>query len=218
VTGPIIGGMPESFDLSGTLRRIRRRADMSQRELAEAAGISASAVAHAEAGTRDLPVTALARAATAAGLRVALLEQDGAEVAGMRPDAVRDRGGRRFPAHLDPVLSEERRWRWDERPRLSRPTYTFDRRRPGERPTDRHERPTDHLRPMPGDSPQDRTAARQRAAWRRREEERQRRREAGELPPRQELECTCPASCDALEDWAGRPVHDEECPCQCDVG
>ena len=46
----------------------------------------------------------------------------------MHVGGVRDRGGRRFPAHLDTVLSEERASRWEHRPRLRQPTYTFDRR------------------------------------------------------------------------------------------
>ena len=45
------------LDLAGSLRRIRRLADLSQRELAERSGISKSALAAAEAGTRDLPAT-----------------------------------------------------------------------------------------------------------------------------------------------------------------
>ncbi|MFD2091606.1 helix-turn-helix domain-containing protein, partial [Blastococcus deserti] len=78
------------FDLPGTLRRIRRLADRSQRELAVELELSKSAIAAAESGRRDLPVSALARAAALAGLRLALLDADGAEVAGMAPDAVRD--------------------------------------------------------------------------------------------------------------------------------
>jgi len=42
------------FDLSGTLRRIRRSADLSQRELADACGVSQSVVARAEAGQREV--------------------------------------------------------------------------------------------------------------------------------------------------------------------
>jgi transcriptional regulator with XRE-family HTH domain len=91
----------EGFDLSGALRRIRRIADMSQRDLAAAAAINPSTLAHAEAGTRDLPVQSLARAGALVGLRLALLDENGAPVDGMTPDGVRDRLGRRFPAHLD---------------------------------------------------------------------------------------------------------------------
>jgi HTH-type transcriptional regulator/antitoxin HipB len=192
---------------------------MSQRQLADAAGLSPSAVAHAEAGTRDLPVTALARAAETAGLRLALLDDSGAEVRGMHPDGVRDRSGRRFPAHLDTVLSEQRASRWEHRPLLRQPTYTFDRRDPWADPGSRARHlPDDHLVPQPGDSPAERAAARQREARARREDERARRVAAGELRAAEPFTCTCPPACDELDDWSGRPVHDEECPCSCDVG
>ncbi|MBJ7452930.1 MAG: helix-turn-helix transcriptional regulator [Blastococcus sp.] len=192
---------------------------MSQRQLADAAGLSPSAVAHAEAGTRDLPVTALARAAETAGLRLTLLDEAGTEVRGMRPDAVTDRGGRRFPAHLDTVLSEERASRWEHRPKLRQPTYTFNRRDPWADACSRpRSRPDDHLVPQAGDSPAERAAARWREAEQRRRDERARRVAAGELRPAEPFTCTCPPACDELDDWSGRPVHAGECPCSCDVG
>ena len=122
--------MPDGFDPCGVLRRIRRTADLSQRELASAAGLSVSAVAHAEAGTRDLPSRALARAAELAGLRLVLLDADGREVAGMDPDGARDATRRRFPAHLDTQHTDAVADRWAHRP---------DRRQPWV-----------HLRPRPG--------------------------------------------------------------------
>jgi transcriptional regulator with XRE-family HTH domain len=192
---------------------------MSQRQLADAAGLSPSAVAHAEAGTRDLPVTALARAAETAGLRLALLDGSGAEVRGMHAGGVRDRGGRRFPAHLDPMLSEQRASRWEHRPLLRRPTYTFDRR--GSWADDgsrKRDRPDDHLLPQPGDSPEERARARALSARRRRDEEREQRLAAGGLRPAKPFTCTCPPACDELDDWSGRPVHADRCPCSCDVG
>ena len=120
-----------AFDLAGAVRRIRRCADCSQRELAVAIGTSKSTIAGAETGAAGLDARLLAAAAHLAGLRLALLDAlRRQEVRGMHPDAVRDRGGRRFPAHLDTVLSEERASRWEHRPRLRQPTYTFDRRDP----------------------------------------------------------------------------------------
>ncbi|MBJ7453347.1 MAG: helix-turn-helix transcriptional regulator, partial [Blastococcus sp.] len=102
-----------AFDLAGAVRRIRRCADCSQRELAVAIGTSKSTIAGAETGAAGLDARLLAAAAHLAGLRLALLDASGEEVHGMHPDAVRDRGGRRFPAHLDTVLSEERASRWE---------------------------------------------------------------------------------------------------------
>jgi transcriptional regulator with XRE-family HTH domain len=211
VTGP--------FDLCGSLRRIRRLADLSQREFAVAAGLSPSAVAHAEAGTRDLPVGALARAAALVGLRLAMLGPDGTEVVGMDPAAVRDRSGRRFPAHLDTMYSDERPSRWMHRPSRPQPTYTYDRRRVGDESSRHHaDRPPDHLLPQPGDSPHDRAAARRDEYWRRRADERERAFLAGEFAGRPDaFTCTCPPGCDELDDRSGPPVHTGDCPCSCDL-
>jgi transcriptional regulator with XRE-family HTH domain len=208
-----------AFDLSGALRRIRRTADLSQRELAQACGLSQSAVAQAETGRRDLAVSALATAAELAGLRLALLTATDEEVQGMAADTVRDLGGRRFAAHLDTRHSYREPWSYE--PRRDRPEhwYTFDRDRAGRDSRRRHDgTPADHLLPQPGDSPRERAAERRRAAARVHAEERQRRFLAGELRHRgQEFECTCPPACDDLDDRSGRPVHAEECPCSCDL-
>jgi transcriptional regulator with XRE-family HTH domain len=172
----------DGFDLCGALRRIRRIADLSQRELASAAGLSASAVAHAEAGTRDLPARALARAAEVAGLRLALLDAGGREVVGMDPDVVRDRAGRLFPAHLDTRYGDEDWWYTPHRYDREQPWYTFDRARwIRDWHRARDGTPDDHQLPQPGDSPKARALARRDARWRAVAEERQRRFLAGEF-------------------------------------
>jgi transcriptional regulator with XRE-family HTH domain len=197
-----------SFDLPGTLRRIRRLADLSQRQLAAPCGLSQSAVAQAESGRRDLPVGALTRAAEQAGLRLALLDAAGHEVAGMSPDAVRDLCGRRFPAHLDTHFADEREGRYEHRYDRRRPWFTVDvdraardalRRRLGT--------PVDHHPARPGDSPQERRARRQEAARQRREEARRSR--LAWVQPRlpDEFTCRCPPTCDELDDGNGRPLH-----------
>ena len=209
-----------TFDLAGALRRIRRLADCSQRDLAVALGVSKSAIAAAESGQRDLPVTALSRAAALAELRLALLDPDGAEVRGMSAEAVRDLGGRRFPAHLDTRPSDDGLW-WYE-PRRDRPepwfTFTRDRRARDAERARAAAAPEDHHRWRPEDSPDQRRAARRRAAELRRREEYRRRFAAGELPPLEPFDCACPPECEALDDYTGRPVHAAECPCSCDVG
>jgi len=208
------------FDLAGLLRRIRRSADLSQRELAARIGTSKSAIAAAETGAVGLDARTIADAARLAGLRLALLDERGEEVPGMDTATVRDRGGRRFPAHLDTVLSEERSDRWEHRPHRPRPTYTFDRdRRARDRWRGSAGEPGDHRMPQPGDAPEERRRARRLAARARADEERRRRFEAGEfrgLPDA--FTCTCPPRCDELDDWSGRPVHADDCPCSCDVG
>ncbi|WP_222262314.1 helix-turn-helix domain-containing protein [Modestobacter marinus] len=205
------------FDLPGTLRRIRRRADLSQRELARACTVALAVVSHAEAGRRGGTVEFLSRAAVLAGLRLALLDETGTEVGPMDGDAVRDDAGRRFPAHLDTRYGDDCWWHGPERYSRAQPTYTFDRCR--DRRDARRRRlgsPDDHQVPRPGDSPAARRARRQADAQRRWHEEVRRRQEAGELRECPEWDCACPPEC-AEQDAGELPAHISECPCECDV-
>jgi HTH-type transcriptional regulator/antitoxin HipB len=209
----------DPFDLPGVLRRIRRRADLSQRELARLIETSKSAVAAVEAGHAGLDTRLLARAAALAGLRVALLDQAGVEVNGMSGAAVRDGAGRLFPAHLDTRYGDEDWWHGPERYSRQQPWYTFDRRRyTRDYWRGRQGTPDDHQLPQPGDSPEERAAARRRAAHLRRLEERERRlRETPWRPAEEAFTCQCPPLCEELDDRSGRPVHAPECRCHCDV-
>ena len=205
------------FGLGGALRRVRRLADLSQRELADKAGVPRSTLGAAEAGTRDLPVGVLARVAAVARLRLALVDAGGVEVAPMDDGAVRDMGSRRFPAHLDTRYSEEDWWHGPERYSRPEPWYTFDRRRETRDAFRRRDgTPEDHHLPRAGDAPEERRAARDRAARQRRAEERERRRAADPGPPDPGWVCDCPPRCAELEDWQGPPRHDPQCPCRCD--
>ena len=209
-----------TFDLAGALRRIRRLADLSQRELARACGISQSSVARAERNGSDLPTGALVRAAAQAGLTLALVDGSGQQVPPMSSQAVRDRANRRFPAHLDTRYGDQGWWHDDHHYGRARPWYTFDRdRRVRDAVRRRVGTPEDHQLPQPGDSPEERAAGRAAARRRQRDEERERHFLAGEFRRLPEyFECRCPGDCDALDDWSGRPVHAEGCPCSCDVG
>ncbi|ACQ81884.1 transcriptional regulator, XRE family [Beutenbergia cavernae DSM 12333] len=80
--------------------RVRRLADVSQRELAAAAGLSQPVVTRIE-NDGPVAVATLVRILDVARLRLAVLDEDGREVAPFPSDAVRDNAGRRFPAHLD---------------------------------------------------------------------------------------------------------------------
>ncbi|SEL61247.1 Helix-turn-helix domain-containing protein [Blastococcus sp. DSM 46786] len=82
-------GVPAEFDLCGLLRRIRRRADLSQRELAARLGVSKATVAAVESGSRSMGTGAFAAAAELAGLRLELLDDAGQPVAGVPTGAVR---------------------------------------------------------------------------------------------------------------------------------
>jgi hypothetical protein len=181
--------------------------------------MSKSAVAAAEAGTRDVSASQLARAAALVGLRLTLLDSDGREVTGMSADGARDTAGRRFPAHLDTFHTDDGP-AWEHRASRPQPwfTFTLDRdSRDGVRR--RNGTPDDHQLPRPGDSPYERAEARRRKSWRRREEERLRRWAAGEFRQLSaDLDCSCPPLCEELDDYEGRPVHADECPCRCDVG
>ena len=207
------------FDLPGALRRIRRTADLSQRELAARIGVSKSAVAAAESMAGGLDVRVLARSAELAGLRLALLDEHGGEVRPMAADTVRDLSGRRFPAHLDTGRSDEKRWLYEPRPDRPETWFTFARDRGGRDALRRRlGTPEDHHPLRPGDSPAERKAARRRDQLRRREEKRERAFLAGEFARiHLGFHCTCPAACDELDDRSGKPVHAPECVCDCDV-
>lgn len=199
-----------TFDLPGMVRRIRRLADLSQRELAQRLSVSKSRIAAAESGVGGLDVRLMAEAGRLCDLRLVLVDQQGTEVARMDPDGVRDMGYRRFPAHLDTRYSDAEWWYAPLRSDRPDPWYTFDRNREvRDRWRSREGTPQDHQLPQPGDSPQERRAARSRAAHAGRE--------AGEAPAFPDLVCTCPAECDEL-DRGERPVHAADCVCGCDVG
>jgi transcriptional regulator with XRE-family HTH domain len=125
--------MHESFPLADLLRRARRLADLSQRDLAARAGVSRSLVGRLEAGdVGRASILTLTRLLSAAGLRLAVVDGDGEVVTPMPSECMRDQAGRHFPAHLD-----VRRWRrhghwWYDFYRttiLPGPTHTFDRNR-----------------------------------------------------------------------------------------
>jgi transcriptional regulator with XRE-family HTH domain len=209
----------DATDLGGMMRRIRRVADLSQRELAARIGVSKSALAAVESGHSGLDARAVARAAEVAGLRLVLVDAQGQEVPGMDPDAVRDKAGRLYPAHLDTRYSDEGWWHDEHRYGRSRVWYTFDRERL-RRDARRNRTGTadDHQLPRAGDAPWQRVEARRLAHSQEREAERQRRFLAGELSGIDlRFDCACPPACDELEDRPGPPVHAPDCPCGCDL-
>jgi hypothetical protein len=181
--------------------------------------VARSTVAAAEAGTRGLDARALARLAAVAGLRLALVDAEGREVAPMDAAAVRDGADRHFPAHLDTRHGDENWWHGPHRFDRDPVTYTFDRdRRYRDRRRARTGTPEDHQLPRPDDSLAARARARRLAARRAREEELERRRAAGLVPPPDlGVACDCPPECEELDDRSGPPRHAEGCACSCDV-
>lgn len=114
------------------LRAARRRADLSQRELAARAGVSQACVARIEHSPELAKVEHLAQLLAAAGLHLGVFDSDGTLV---EPEdeadaGRRDLGHRRYPAHLD-VRSGSDGWWADYWPMYlgQTPAYTFDRKR-----------------------------------------------------------------------------------------
>jgi transcriptional regulator with XRE-family HTH domain len=138
-------------DAGDLLRRARRIGDLSQRELAARAQVSARVVARIESGETTAPrLNTLLSLVGAAGCHLALRPGLPGDVAEPGPAAT-DRAGRHFPAHLDvrpvdrfgtwwgdwPFLSTRVEKIWHRAPR-QRPDNTFDlarwrRPRPGAR-------------------------------------------------------------------------------------
>ena len=154
--------MSGGFDLPrGRCDGIRRLADLSQRELARRAAASKSAVAARRGrARRGLTADASLRAAALAGLRLALVDAAGTEVTAMAGDAVRDLGGRRFPAHLDTRYGDEGWWHG---PAALQQAAALVHVRPataraGTGTAAATGTPDDHQLPQPGDSPQERAA------------------------------------------------------------
>jgi len=120
------------------LRAARRRADLSQRQLAVAAAVSRRTVERAEAGSGPaLTVRTLARLlAAAAGCRIAVVSSEGRPLTEVEGEHLQDRGGRHYPAHLDLRRPGRMGEWWGDwpfstwtRPDLAprqRPDYTFD--------------------------------------------------------------------------------------------
>jgi transcriptional regulator with XRE-family HTH domain len=109
---------------------IRRRADLSQRELAARSGVPLATLARIESGeTRDPRLSTLSKLVEAAGGRLAILHGR-AEIGPLLDlPELRDRLGRRFPAHLDPWYVRDYLDWWRsayrrEHPPLPRFSYT----------------------------------------------------------------------------------------------
>lgn len=100
-------GASVTFDVAGYVRRARRLADLSQRELAERLGVAQPLVARVETGG-SLNVSVFARILALAGLRIVVVDDSGDVVAAMPGSGYRSRAGSRLPAHLDVHAAPER--------------------------------------------------------------------------------------------------------------
>lgn len=113
------GAAREPFDPGRYLARARRLADLSQRELAALAGVSQSQVAAFESGARRVHADTLDLLLSLAGLRLAVVDEQGNEVDPFTVETARDNAGRRYPAHLDVQPPDQLPGAWS--PRYDRP-------------------------------------------------------------------------------------------------
>lgn len=212
-SGPVRANRPgrrarvttEPFNVADLVRRARRNADMSQRDLADAIGVSPSTIARAERDGATVTLPVLMAALAQGGIELAAVDDAGDQVIIMRPDALRDRARRKIPAHLDAWIGpaherDERALRPGEVPP---PLVRYAKRRYRDVRRDRH---LDSLLYHP--APEDIEIARRRdeadrpylplllltgREWR--------------PPP----ECTCSDACVELGQ-----VCPPDCPCQCE--
>ncbi|HEU5007140.1 MAG TPA: helix-turn-helix transcriptional regulator [Jatrophihabitantaceae bacterium] len=157
-----------AFAAGAQLRRARRIARLSQRELAARAQVPLSTLARIESGlTADPRVSTLDALFAAAGCRLAVLSRANHELPEHPWEAERDHGVRHFPAHLDlwPVNPPYnvfgrtdwwgwyRSWAWQPGARI--PALTFNRFR-----NDYYCPPLDPVTGLPRPRPRDDAPAR----------------------------------------------------------
>jgi transcriptional regulator with XRE-family HTH domain len=120
----------DDFPLSGIVRRVRRAADLSQRELATRARLSRTAIAAIETGSRTPSLRALSRILAAAKYRLVVVDGQGRLVLPLEVwQDTADGAGRRYPAHLDTILDPQFGDWWADGFGLARPPETFRRSR-----------------------------------------------------------------------------------------
>jgi transcriptional regulator with XRE-family HTH domain len=135
-------GLATAMDLGAMLRVLRREADLSQRELADLAGLPQSTLSRIEAGTAwDPKFRTIERLVRAAGAALAVDKVDvDVRAVGRVDDEPRDAAGRRYPSHLDlREVNDAGDWaaawwtHWVRSPRdlwpVPVPDFTFDLRR-----------------------------------------------------------------------------------------
>jgi transcriptional regulator with XRE-family HTH domain len=104
--------------------------DLSQRELAKAAGVAPSTIGKIEAETMLPGVTLLQRILGIAGLWLVVVDSEGRVVHPMEDwQDVRDGAQRRYPSHLDTIVDPLPGEWWADVYGLMRPPETFRRNR-----------------------------------------------------------------------------------------
>lgn len=116
--------------IPGLVRKVRRIADLSQRQLADRAKVSRATVARAESGALMPSLPLLLRLLAVAGLGLVVTDRQGQVIRPMALwDDTRDGADRHYPAHLDLILDPRAGEWWADIYGLARPPETFHRDR-----------------------------------------------------------------------------------------
>ena len=119
-----------SYPVAGLVRRARRIADLSQRQLARRAGLAPSTVGRIESGSLTPTLAAFQRILACAGLSLVVVDSEGHLVLPIRGvDATTGARGYRYPAHLDTILDPRSGEWWGDYYGLTRPPETYHRER-----------------------------------------------------------------------------------------
>lgn len=115
---------------AGIVRAVRRRADLSQRELARWAGVHHATIGRIEAGRMVPSIVLLRRIIGVLGCRLAVVDEFGRVLKPMQDWQDTYNGAeRRYPSHLDTILDPEPGEWWADIYGLARPPETFYRNR-----------------------------------------------------------------------------------------
>ena len=116
--------------MPGLVRRVRRIADMSQRELAKAAKVSHPTIGRIESGALMPSLTVFYRILAVADLWLVVVAANGRVILPMVDwDEARDGAERRYPSHLDTIIDPKPGEWWGDQYGLVGPPETFARDR-----------------------------------------------------------------------------------------
>ncbi len=99
---------PRPVAVGAYVARVRRLADLSQRELARRVDVAPSTVGRWETDQLPMRVAEFETVLALADLHLVVADAGGTVVPPFAPDVVRDNADRRFPAHLDVVPPDQR--------------------------------------------------------------------------------------------------------------
>lgn len=118
------------YPVSGLIRAARRRADLSQVELARAAGVHKSTVSRVEARQQMPSLELFVHLLATAGFNLVVVDRTASVLRPMRDkDDLLDGAERRYPAHLDVIPDPKAGEWWADAYGLARPPETFYRNR-----------------------------------------------------------------------------------------